>query len=251
MIYSGEELLEMWRESGISQRRLAEQLGVNFDIMHGRLYRAQEAEKRMADTGERIEIDTKDNVREITVKGLRIKTLEQLIRVCEINLDDWTIQRHVCNAWEVTTREGNTYTNHQVKAWLFNKRPEPVVPVISKVEIGIKKHEYPANPLGETGTAMILADPHFGFIKDVNTGELVPFHDRRALSIALQLVTELQPDILILQGDWIDFAEWSDKFIRSPDMYNTTQPALVEGAWFIGQLCLASPKTKIYFLRGI
>lgn len=48
-----------------------------------------------------------------------IKTLDDLIRECKINLDEWKIVRHVANKWDVTSwRKGypETWENFQVKA---------------------------------------------------------------------------------------------------------------------------------------
>jgi len=218
--------------------------------MHGLLYRAQLAEENLTDNDGSVELVEKGNTREYSAKGYRIKTLEDLIRVCEIDLDEWRIDRHVENAWEVTTREAQTYTNFQVKAWLTNKYPEALQPVISGVEINNFGWEPQGVTQQKNGKALVLADPHFGFRKDVDTGKLVPFHDRDALSIALELAAVLQPETITLLGDWLDLAEWSDKFIRSPDMYNTTQPALIEAAWFLGQLRLICPNATIYYLEG-
>ncbi len=47
-----------------------------------------------------------------------VKTLEQLIRSAKIDVSIWDIERHVVNKWDVTTAEGRTFTNWQVKAWL-------------------------------------------------------------------------------------------------------------------------------------
>lgn len=52
----------------------------------------------------------------------KIQSLEDLVRVCNINLDIWEIERFLCNSWGVTAFKDNpkgTYrTNYQVKAWL-------------------------------------------------------------------------------------------------------------------------------------
>ena len=260
MSYTGEELLRMWRTSEeffgrkLSQREMAVELELNFDAMHGLLFRAQEAEEQLTDNPDgNVELVEKGNGRVYTAKGYQIKTLDDLIRVCEIDTDLWRIDRHVVNSWEVTTKEAQTYTNFQVKAWLTNTKPVALEPVISGVEIKsskwVQQSLYDLSPR-DIGRTLVLADPHFGFKKNVNTGVLIPFHDRDALSIALQLAELVQPDVIALLGDWIDLAEWSDKFIRSPDMYNTTQPALVEGSWFIQQLRILCPDATIYFLEG-
>jgi hypothetical protein len=52
----------------------------------------------------------------------RVKTIDDLIRVCEIDAGEWAIERYVCNKWDAgsTDLDGNPQTTelYQVKAWL-------------------------------------------------------------------------------------------------------------------------------------
>jgi len=254
MRYTGKELLIMWQESGLSQRQLAKELGMNFNILHGRIYRAQNLESKLSNNDERIEMEASGNTREYTSKGTRIKTLDQLIKECKINTDKWLIDRHVINKWEVGAKldDGTIVVEplFQVKAWLVNRSPEPVEPVISAVDVKIKTIPPPKVFDSTDGRVLVLADLHFGFLKDVHDGKLVPFHERSALAATLAMVKAIDPDLVVIVGDILDLAEWSDKFIRSPDMYNTTQPAVVEAAWFLGQLRRLLDKKEIILLEG-
>lgn len=58
----------------------------------------------------------------------RITTLEQLIRVCEIDTVYWEIERWVCNKWEVGAKNNNNELKvkplFQVKAWLKKRTVE-------------------------------------------------------------------------------------------------------------------------------
>lgn len=54
-----------------------------------------------------------------------VRTLEDLIKVCKINLDVWEVDRYVANKWEVAAKnESGELTNrplYQIKAWLKRK----------------------------------------------------------------------------------------------------------------------------------
>ncbi|MGW8177741.1 MAG: metallophosphoesterase [bacterium] len=266
---NGKQLFDAWQASGLSQRALADKLNLNFNSMHGKIHRYQTED--IVKTGEDVKMKDDINQREYTSKGTRIKTLEQLIEACEIDLSKWAIVRHIINKWEVGAKvtekdlewnngiidgyvrsEGHLVVEplYQVKVWLEAREPEAIHPVISPVEIkasGLK----PVKPKDrDAGTALILADPHFGFSRNLKTGQLEPFHDRAALAIAIQLVEYVNPDIILILGDLLDLAEWSDKFIRSPDMYNTTQPAIVEASWWLAQIRKAAPKATVHLLEG-
>lgn len=253
-MYTGEELYEMWQSSGLSQRQLAKKLGMNFNKLHGLIFRAQKAEATLSNTNDKLDMIDEGNTRSYVSKGKTIRTLDQLLKECEVDLDIWKVDRHVVNKWDVTMKmpSGDVVTreNFQVKAWLTKLEPEPLKPVIAPVELAIKGIK-PSKPKKlKSGKVVILADTHFGFSRDIKTGQLIPFHDREALATTLSILAYVNPDIIVMVGDLLDLAEWSDKFIRSPDMYNTTQPALVEATWYLGQIRKIAPEADVYMLEG-
>jgi len=204
-----------------------------------------------------IEIQDNGNTRVYTTEGNRIKTLDHLVDQCEIDLDAWIIDRHIVNKWDTIMKipvEGDTWDvaieeNYQVKAWMLPKCPETITPAISPISIKTGYIRHKSKKI-DTGRCVVVADPHFGFNKNVHTGELETFHDRFALTATLALIDSLDVDVIVIVGDILDLAEWSDKFIRSPEMYNTTQPAIVEAAWFFSQLREIAPDADIYYLEG-
>jgi len=65
-----------------------------------------------------------ENTWDISLPQTRISTLDALIAHCKIDLGAWTIDRWVCNKWEVGTAfQGKIITEplYQVKAWLKKK----------------------------------------------------------------------------------------------------------------------------------
>lgn len=199
----------------------------------------------------------------------RITSLEDLLRACNVDLSVWRVDRYVINKWEVGAKEEHTnleiesgvatgtvrkeglqiHPLFQVKAWLVRINPEPVFPVIQPVTTNIT-HNVPKPPTGGLCRALIWADPHFGFSRDLRDGHLSPLHDRRALDIVTQIAHEVQPDRIDCLGDFLDLPEWTDRFLRAPEFYHTTQPALLEAHWWLAQLRLYSPKSAITIYEG-
>ena len=74
-----------------------------------------------------------------------IKTLDDLIRVCEIDTDVWTIKRWVCNKWEMGTRiedKVETVPLFQVKAWLeLNHEKKNLIDIKNELIAEIKKYK--------------------------------------------------------------------------------------------------------------
>ena len=98
-------------------------------------------------------------------------------------------------------------------------------------------------------TAVILPDPQIGFRRDSLTGELDPFHDERAMDVALQITAALRPDEIVNLGDLLDFAEFS-RFEIEPAFQQTTQPTLDRAHRFLAEQRAIAPEAKIRLLEG-
>lgn len=105
------------------------------------------------------DFDDKKGTGVITTRSLNIKTVEEALKIAEVNLEIWEIDRHLINSWEVTvgsrgtnTGKPETYTNFQIKIWLKRRNPKilaleelyekikvasPIVPIIPITFAGI------------------------------------------------------------------------------------------------------------------
>ena len=74
---------------------------------------------------EKATFDEKKDTATAESKSSNIRTLDDLIRVCKIDLDVWEIERYIVNKWEVAAKGNDGVMNHsplyQVKAWLKKK----------------------------------------------------------------------------------------------------------------------------------
>jgi hypothetical protein len=74
-------------------------------------------------------LDVKGDIAEITkLTSEKVRSLEDLIRICDIDLSTWEVERFICNKWEVGAKlkTGNNESMvvtplFQVKAWLRKK----------------------------------------------------------------------------------------------------------------------------------
>lgn len=103
---------------------------------------------------------------------------------------------------------------------------------------------------GVVRRALIVNDPQVGFRRRLHTSELSPFHDRRVLDLALQVAEEEGIDHVSFGGDCLDLSEWSNKFLPEPEFFWTTQPAVIEWAWWLSQFRAAKPEAEFYQLEG-
>jgi hypothetical protein len=97
--------------------------------------------------------------------------------------------------------------------------------------------------------AVCLADNQIGYRRDLVTGELLPFHDERAMSLALQVIAELQPDLIVNFGDLMDFAEMG-RFEQEPGFALTTQPTIDRASHFLADQRATAPNARLALLAG-
>lgn len=108
-----------------------------------------------------------------------------------------------------------------------------------------------ARPRVEDGwrRAVILPDPQIGFRRDLTTGEMRPFHDESAIDVAMQIVADTQPDLIINLGDVVDLAEFG-RFEQEPGFALTTQATIDRAGEFIAAQRATAPAAEIRYLEG-
>ncbi len=97
-------------------------------------------------------------------------------------------------------------------------------------------------------TAVILPDPQIGY-RMYDDGEMDPFHDEECMSIALQLTKNLDPDLIVNLGDFLDFAEFG-RFEMEPAFAKTSQASIDRGHKFLCEQRANAPDAHIVLLEG-
>lgn len=126
-----------------------------------------------------------------------------------------------------------------VPEWPVVKQADPVVIDFPQVE----------KPKRDMGIAVILPDPQIGFRKNVKTGELTPFHDEKAMNVALSITADLNPDKVVNLGDFLDLPNVS-RYEQEPAFYATTQASIDAGYRFLAMERAAAPHAEIYLIEG-
>jgi hypothetical protein len=101
--------------------------------------------------------------------------------------------------------------------------------------------------VGRFKTAAILPDPQIGFWRDLYDGSLTPFHDERAMSIALQIIEAERPDKTIWLGDVCDFASFG-RYRQEAGFQLTVQPTIETAHTWVAMSAAASNETE--YLEG-
>lgn len=214
-----------------------------------------------AENVDELEVDIDGNfatIRSVIVEG-QVKTVDQLMKLAGMDKKDWVVNNPKIKKWDVALKIKVSKDQEIVKvvpsiyieAPLRAVHPTAFEPVIQPINIQMPKLPK-VGKQEKTGVkrALIINDAQIGFRRTLHTTELVPFHDRRVLDLALQIAQEEQIDHISFGGDCLDLSEWSTKWLPEPEFYWTTQPALMELAWWFTQFRMARPQAEIKKLEG-
>lgn len=87
----------------------------------------------------------------------------------------------------------------------------------------------------------VISDLQIGFLRDVQTEEMVPIHDPKAIEVALRVIADVQPEQIVYVGDFLDLPEMS-RWLQLAEFSRTTQPALDEGYRILARFEAAAGK---------
>jgi hypothetical protein len=176
---------------------------------------------------------------------------EEMCRVANIDLEKWRVVRAKSNRW-TTTLKGNDGEPRVVVNWQVKVDLEPIASALLRIPMIMEdvRLEPGERIVGDKEIAVFLGDPQIGHRWSDNHHRLLPTHDRKAMDLALQVCEQLQPDHIIFPGDNLDLAELSTKFPRAPGLWDTTQSALIECAWWLREFRNACPGSRIHWLNG-
>jgi hypothetical protein len=193
----------------------------------------------VADAGRVVKSAT---VNEMTVQLDQIRTLDQLLDAAGVEADEWSVKSYDVSKWDQGDRQ-----MFSVKAKL-DKRPEWAAGGVSAVAAKPIPHVSDINNVAAT-TALIIPDSQNGYLRS-EYGKLTPLHDRKAWDVCVAMAKATKPETIIMLGDMLDLAPWSLKYPRDPSLRYTTKPSLAELHWWIAQLRLASPGSRIVYIEG-
>ena len=261
------------RKLGKPYKEISELTGIKINTIKTLLKNNRESNQTVngADVKNKISIIGGKNKQKITSVGDRIKTTDQLIIECKIDLDKWIITNPEIKKWDVQRKnvdqsmewvsgrmdgykeDHGDFTIVQlfsVSVEMVAREPEAIAPVISPININLGSMRKVNAQQTEYKTGLLLFDPQIGFEQNMRSKKLTPFHDRKAIDIVFQFCKQFVFDSIVLGGDWQDNAMWSDKFQRKPSYYFNTQSALCENSWTCGMIRKLQPDAEINYFEG-
>jgi hypothetical protein len=194
-----------------------------------------------------------NNSAELTIKTKQIKSLEEMVKACNVDLSIWNIERHLINKWDSTIRTDQgvaAYPNFQVKVWLNKKVPDvQEIPVVHPIKLNVSKRIVRNASSTDIKKYLVIADAQIGFNRHMPSNSLETFHDRKAMDAVLKILQENTFEEIIINGDMLDFAEAS-KYVQKPEFAQTMQPSINELGWYLAQIRELAPTSRMVYLIG-
>ncbi len=159
--------------------------------------------------------------------------------------------------WQTVTKdESGEAIIHDLKGASLVLSPKwaegPEWPVVQQgPKYNVSKNKGKSRKTKSWETAVILPDIQMGYYKKSleQNAELEPIHDEAALSVALKLVEDVNPDRVVMLGDNLDFAEFG-KYLTAPTFKQLTQATIDRATLLCAQVRAAAPNAKITWIAG-
>ena len=97
-------------------------------------------------------------------------------------------------------------------------------------------------------TCVVVPDIQFGFFRN-RDGVLEPTHDEEAITVALNIIAHIKPELIVCVGDNLDLPEMG-KYVTYPSYALTTQATIDRATVFCAEMRAAAPHAKIIWLAG-
>src|SRR3990167_2176768 len=84
----------------------------------------------------------------------------------------------------------------------------------------------------------------------IASDQQIPFHDTRAIAAVHKYMADFQPDVIIHNGDLLDFADLTTKFLRDARNRGQTKKHIETARDMLKEELALAPKAKIIILEG-
>lgn len=197
-----------------------------------------------------------ENAEKEKVSKERKKTLNDILQMLErkgIDPSEIGSIRKVSLYQTVTKNEAGDTEVHDLQAIQFSPAWEsgPEWPVIQQgPKIQLQKPKTKSRVSKEWETAVIVPDIQIGFYrKSIDSMELEPIHDESAISVALAVIEDMNPDQVVMVGDNLDFAEFG-KYLTAAPFKQMVQASIDRATMLCAQIRNAAPRAKITWIAG-
>lgn len=185
----------------------------------------------------------------------RLGRLAELLADANIPIDEIkSVKKVRLNQWQMAHKDDDgeaVVTDLKSAQIVIEPRWEdgPEWPVVQPAAPTVIKPASVRKKKLDTKVAVVLPDPQIGYRRDILREDYDSFHDEAAMDVALQVVRELQPDVIVNLGDVVDLPEFS-RHPQEPGFARTTQRSIDRAHSWLAEQRANSPEAQIVLLEG-
>lgn len=193
---------------------------------------------------------TEDIARIVENKRLSLGRIADLLDRNGIDLDEVGKIQRVSLYQSLTKNDEGEAELHDLTAIQFSPKwaegPEwPVIQPGPAVKLPARK---PTKTFSGWRNCAVLPDMQIGYYRGVD-GQLHTTHDEQAIKVALDIVKDANPTLVVLVGDNLDLPEMSKYRLTAP-YQQTTQATIDRATTLCFEIREAAPEARIVWLAG-
>lgn len=177
--------------------------------------------------------------------------IAELLKRNDIELDEIGAVKKVSLYQSLTKNDDGEAEIHDLLGIQFSPAFEagPQWPVVQPgPAIKLPPVKSTPKPAGEYQTCVVLPDMQIGYFRN-KAGDLEATHDEQAIDIALSIIKDLKPGLIVMVGDNLDLPEFG-KYRLSSAYALTTQASIDRATTMCAQIRALVPHAKIVWLSG-
>lgn len=175
----------------------------------------------------------------------------ELLHKKNISIDEIGDVKRVSIYQSLTKNDEGEAELHDLAAIQFSPSWDsgPKWPVIQQgPSIKLPHHRSEKRIAKKFKSCVVIPDVQIGFYRG-RDGTLEPTHDEKAIAVAVAIVNDIRPDLIVCVGDNLDLPEMG-KYLTTPAYQQTTQASIDRATTLCAELRNASPAAKIVWLAG-
>lgn len=179
---------------------------------------------------------------EATVTPGEVPTDGELLKRANLDPKIWEVISRRQSVWEAQAAEGEIKTMRSLRisyGKIKGTMTDAILPAFGGQPLTIKAPKRVARNERDSKLVIVLSDFH------------APFHDRKLLDVTEQVLLEVQPDQLIINGDLVDFPQVSRHGKDTEDCWVSANECIQAGGEILGRLIAAVPDDcEVTFIPG-
>lgn len=179
---------------------------------------------------------------EATITPDKVPTDKTLLKRANLDPEVWEVSTRRTSVWEAQAEFGEVKTMRSLRVGFSKRKDSPenmILPAFGGRPVSVKPPTRRKATQRDTELVVVMSDFH------------APYHDQALLDSACQMLLEVQPDRLIINGDLVDFPTTGRHRKTTNNCQASANECIQVGGEILGQLRASLPgDCRVDFVPG-